>query len=60
MLSEVYEIDPIGKENLLYEKEKEEIMFEQLTRNLLNRIELLCRRGISKTLLRKRRKSSRI
>jgi 5-methylcytosine-specific restriction enzyme subunit McrC len=55
MLSEVYEIDPdpFGKEDLLYEEEKQEIIFEQLTRNLLKRIELLCRRGISKTYYEK-------
>ena len=53
MLSEVYEIDPFGKEDLLYQKEKQEIIFEQLTRNLLKRIELLCRRGISKTYYEK-------
>lgn len=53
MLSEVYEIDPFRKEDLLYEKEGEELIFEQLTRNLLNRIELLCRRGISKSYYEK-------
>lgn len=47
MLSSVYGFS-FRKEDFAYRRIKEEIIFEQLVKNLLSRIEDLCRKGISK------------
>lgn len=49
MLSYVYDLDPFRKEDFEYLREKEKTIFEQIIRNLLNRVEKLCKRGISKS-----------
>jgi 5-methylcytosine-specific restriction enzyme subunit McrC len=49
MLSYVYDLDPFQKEDFEYLREKEKTIFEQIIRNLLDRIERLCKRGISKS-----------
>lgn len=49
MLSNVYDLNLFRKEDFAYRRVKEETIFEQLLKNLLYRIEELCRKGISKS-----------
>ncbi|VFJ14517.1 protein of unknown function [Candidatus Nitrosocosmicus franklandus] len=48
MLSTVIEIIDFRKQDLSYQKENENIMFELIVADLLRRVEDLCRKGISK------------
>lgn len=53
MLSYVHDLDPFQVEDFQYLEEKEETIFEYLVKNLLIRVEKLCKRGISKNYYEK-------